>query len=236
MKQILLVCALLVLPLSIAKSCSLSKEKSDTPVSESSAAEQNPGALKYTAVQGHGLYGKVKSVSDGNYTINFDQRGNIASEVWKSGGSNKYIYQSPTKYKIGDVIGSFIITCQGTTRTEKDENGIEVPVIYVFDAKGRVVSYQYAQGMRGVTEKYTYNGNEKYPNSMIMDGQDEQGSYVATTRYTYLESDKNGNWTKRKAKCTWDIIDYVYEGGKEVEKKSTKTDPEVIEQRTIVYF
>lgn len=236
MKQILLVCTLLALPLAFVKSCSMIKGKSDTSVSQSSSAEMKPGTPKYTAVQGHGLYGNVKSVSAGKYTINFDEYGNIASEVWKDEGGNIYSYQSPTKYKIGDVMGPYNITCEGNTRTEKDENEIEVPVVYVFDAQGRVISYQYAQGMMGVTEKYTYSGNDKYPGTMTMESQDEQGSYVATTKYTYLEFDKQGNWTKRKAKCTWDITDYVYDGEKEVDKKSTITDPESTEQRTVTYY
>lgn len=210
---------------------------SDSKAVSSTKSDKKPGTPEFTAVQGHGLYGKVKSVSDGDYTISFDEYGNIVSEVWeKSEGRNDYTYDSPTRYLIGTVIGPFRITCKGNIRKEVDENGIEPPVEYQFDAQGRVTYYQYAAGMMPVIEKYTYKGDNKCPDVMVKEESDEEGVYISTSKYTYLKYDKKGNWTKRKVNRTLKNTDYYPEGEKETEATTTKVEPEFTETRTISYY
>lgn len=191
---------------------------------------------KYTAVRGHGLSGKVKSVSDKDYTLYFDEYGNIGSKVWKDGGRENYNYQSPLKYRIGPDIGPFRIVCEGNIRKEEDEKGIELSVEYHFDEQGRVILYKYSQGMRPVTEKYTYKGEERFPSTLQKEGRDEEGSYISVSRYTYLEFDQEGNWTRRQVNRTWKFTESFYDGEEEKEKTSTETDPEFMETRTITYY
>lgn len=183
---------------------------------------------KYTAVQGRGLYGDVKSVSYADHTITFDEYGNIVKE-W-----DEYKYESPTRYKIGDVIGPFNIICKGNLRKEEDENRIEPTIEYEFDKKGRVIRYKYAQGMSPVEETYTYEGSNKYPSSMRYEAGYEDGTDIAMCKYIYLEFDKQGNWTKRKVNRSWECteIDAFYN----TQETTTKTDPEFEETRTITYY
>lgn len=206
--------------------------------SSSLTSETEPSTLPLTAVRGHGLYGKVKSVSDNNCTITFNKEGNIVSKVWKDEYNSRddYTYESPTRYMIGTVIGPYRITCEGNIRKEEDEKGIELPVEYKFDKQGRVIYYSYPQGMMGVTEEYSYTGNDKQPNSMRIESPYEEGNDVSISKYTYLKFDKQGNWTKRKVNRTWEITEYIREEGGDSEKTRTETDPEFIETRTIQYF
>ena len=62
----------------------------------------------------------------------------------------------------------------------------------------------------------------------------EDGIDVEICRYTYLASDSQGNWTKRRVKRTWEVTTYYPENG--ADRVSTKTEPEFTETRTISYF
>lgn len=54
---------------------------------------------------------------------------------------------------------------------------------------------------------------------------------IVRYKYSYLETDSRGNWTKRRVKRTWKSTTYGYEN--EPDKVSTKTEPEFTETRTI---
>ena len=64
----------------------------------------------------------------------------------------------------------------------------------------------------------------------------EEGQDVATCKYTYIETDKQGNWTKRKVNRTWECVEYFFDGEKDTSRTMTKTDPEFTETRTISYY
>lgn len=121
---------------------------------EEEREQKKKDAPKFTAVQGRGLYGNVKSVSDGEYTVNFDEYGNIIGETWSSGGKNIYDYESPLRYvfrsETGPFIGPFRITCEENIRKEEDEKGIEGTTEYEFDNRGRVIRYRHFSGMMPV--------------------------------------------------------------------------------------
>lgn len=186
-------------------------------------------APKFTAVQGRGLLGDVKSVKGGNYTMVFNEFGNIVRD-----GSNTYTYESPTRYMINSAIGPYRIVCEDNLRKEEDEKGIELGTEYEFDKRGRVVRRRYTDDMMPIEEKYTYDGREKYPSEMKCTASYEDGQDIYTCRYSYLEFDEQENWTKRKVNRTWEIT--TYNPVDETEETSSKTDPEFVETRTITYY
>lgn len=195
-------------------------------------------APKFTAVQGYGLYGDVKSVSDSRFVILFDEYGNITKRTWIDyEETNEFSYESSTRYMRSGV-GPFRITCEGNLRKEEDEGKIMGTEEYEFDKKGRVVRHDYADadGMCPINETYTYNGREKFPVTMVYKYSYEEGQDVATCKYTYIETDKQGNWTKRKVNRTWECVEYFFDGEKDTSRTMTKTDPEFTETRTISYY
>lgn len=198
-------------------------------------AEKRKHAPRFTALQGHGLYGYVKSVSTDEMTRYFDEYGNLLAEAFPDGSANEYIYDSPTHYTIGQDIGPFRITCEGNLRKEEDEKGFELPTEYEFDNQGRVIRHEYSIGMNKETATYTYNGTDNRPSSRTTSGRDETGEWETTETYTYLGTDAQGNWTKRKVQSITRSIEYSdEEGGKD--KTNTTTKPETIETRDIVYY
>lgn len=154
-------------------------------------------APRFTAVQGYGLYGKVKSVTSTNGIIVFDENGNIVRR-----GTDEYSYQGPEKYMINKAVGPFRITCEGNLRKEVDENGIEGATEYEFDEHGRVVCHRYFNGMMPVIRKYTYEGTDKHPSTIEDLSSYEEGEESTKYRCKYLETDKYGNWTKREITCS----------------------------------
>lgn len=182
-------------------------------------------APKFTAVQGHGLYGDVKKVSGSHQEMIFDEYGNILYN-----GYNHYVYNSPTQYMIDSAIGPFRITCEGNIRKEEDEKGIEGTIEYEFDKRERVIRHRYSPSMHPITETYTYNGREKHPATITSEVCYEDGCDKTTCKYSYMEFDKQGNWTKRKVQRIVTSTTY------EPEEITTKTEPEFIETRTITYY
>ena len=189
-------------------------------------------------MQGRGLYGSVKSLSETGHTVSFDEYGNISYEKWEYGPTEEnYDYKSPTEYvkkTTGAIIGPFRITCEGNIRKEGDEKGIELPTEYEFDKHGRLIRYSHADGMSPVVEEYTYDGREKHPAAMTYTFRYEEGKDIVKCKYTYLETDKQGNWTKRKVVRT--VESTVYDAMTDKETTSVKTDPEFTETRAISYY
>lgn len=66
-------------------------------------------------------------------------------------------------------------------------------------------------GMMPVERTYTYEGTGKYPSTMKSSASYEDGVDVEICRYTYLETDSQGNWTKRRVKRTWEVTTYYPE-------------------------
>lgn len=194
---------------------------------------QRPEELKFTAVQGYGLVGDVRSVEYEDYTINFDTIGNLTSVVWKDGGSNMYEYESPTRYKINGI-GPFQISCEDNLRREEDEQGIELPFEYEFDNQGRVIRYAYQEYMSRVTEVYTYEGKENGPVTMSKEYGYETGMEKQENVYTYREWDEQGNWIQRDVERK--ITSTLYNEGGEGENKTVVETEHLTEKRIISYY
>lgn len=212
-----------------------------------SACKQELSSKQEITVRcGRGLYGKVKNVTDEHCIITFNEEGYIISKEWKDKRNNRidYKYISPTEYV--DIDPS---VCNDETWTHvisyiedtlkviyKHKEYEELEAEYVFDTQGRIINYNYADGMMPVCEEYVYNGNNKYPDSMQIAAYYEEGKDISNSSFTYLEIDQQGNWTKRKVNRTWNITKYIYDIDGDSEKESTITDPEFIETRTITYY
>jgi len=186
---------------------------------------------KFTAIQGNGLYGKVKSVIGDSYEINFDEYGNTIAEGREYRLKEKFEYQDYETYT-RDGLGPYKITCENNTRKEVSED-MGCSAEYEFDKYGRVIRHKYLVGM-GIDEEYfTYEGKDKFPETMIKSGGDEIGQYKNTYHYQYLEKDRNGNWTKRKVNC---INEYTEYGINNENNTTIRKIPEEIETRKIIYY
>lgn len=192
-------------------------------------------APEFTSVQGYGLYGKVREVTeDGKSKLRFDENGNLVFRTDELDCEIEYNFQSPSKYLVATGEGPFNVVCEGNLRKEVDENGIELTIEYEFDDNGRVIRHRYVDNKAPVEEKYMYEGVEKYPAEMIREYTFDDGSSVVTCKYVYTDFDEQGNWTKRTVNRSWKYI--RYDEVDNSEKISTRTEPETTEIRTISYY
>lgn len=185
-----------------------------------------------TGWRANGLFGKVKTVTDGEgECTTFDQLGNILSIKWKSGHMNAYAYTNQFQYTINGN-GAYKITFEDNKRIETDTKYPDDTSHYIFDNQGRVTEHKYLSWPGWATETYTYIVTENLPNKMTLDEYDEYGTYFYTFIYEYINVDSHGNWTKRKANATLKTTEYV-EDGKE---KVTTESRTIYETRTITYY
>lgn len=195
---------------------------------------------RYTAAQGLGLQGNVKSVADGEQTIYFDEFGNTTCIEWSSGNRQLYKYDAPNRYTV--IVGDSIvdskckIVCEGNSRHDIDENGIYQDIVYDFDQRGRIVHHRYSNGMMPVVQTYTYDADSNFPTKVVYTYSYETGNDVASCEYTYLEHDKQGNWIKRSVVRSWTCQEYILYDGGDSTKTTQHVDPEQIETRTITYY
>lgn len=201
------------------------------------AKQKKPEGPAYTAAQGMGLYGKVKSIYSDGSSIFFDEYGNIARLV--NGNSEEvYKYKTPFTYTIpdpwGNEIGPYRIECEENTRKEIKERGGNVEALYEFDNKGRLIRHRYFEGMMPAEATYTYDGINKLPAYKVCKHEYEEGTDTETCQYLYLGIDKKGNWTMRKVRRTWNSETYNYKTKKY--DISTRTEPDFTESRTIAYY
>lgn len=208
-------------------------EKTAEEEAEARAEEIKKNTPKFTAVQGYGLYGRVKSVTSKDYegnnvTMIFNEYGNIIND-----GYNEYTFSSPTEYSCG-IIGPFKISCEGNIRKEEDIKGIEGTAEYEFDKKGRVVRHKISS-MHFEEEKFIYEGKGKHPIQSMTEFGDEVGTYITTNKYSYVEFDEQGNWIKRKVNSSWENEEYLHDEN-DTSEKSTGTKPEYMETRSITYY
>ncbi|MDN0072871.1 hypothetical protein [uncultured Bacteroides sp.] len=202
----------------------------EKPKVESSKEVEKP-LHKFTAIHGNGLYGKVKTVTGDSYEIDFDENGNTIAEGREYRLKENFEYQDNETYT-RDGVGPFKIICENNIRKEVcEEMGLTTE--YEFDKYGRVIRHKYSVGMSINEEHFTYDGKNKFPESMIIRGGDEIGEYKNTYHYKYLEKDKNGNWTKRNVICINEYTEYGINGKNNT---TTRKFPEEVESRKIVYY
>lgn len=188
--------------------------------------EEKQNVPKFTAIQGHGLVGKVKSVTTNKESVLiFDKIGNIIKN-----NNDEYKYISPDRYLVANTVGPFRIVCENNLRKEIDEKGIEGTKEYEFDNLGRVIRHKFFDGMMPVENVYIYNGDDKHPSMMVNTFSYEDGEEYHTYKYSYTDFDQKGNWTTRITRETIKSIEW------ESKKEKTTTNPEYIEVRAISYY
>ena len=145
------------------------------------------------------LYGNVKSVTysdwacpyqwgsiSKNTTISFNKEGKVNAP--KKGtkivrNSRGHITDIQTRYH-NDSAGEYMWGSQEIKR----------------DSKGRIFSQTGEGAECSWTLTHTYNSNG-YISKSVAKGYDNGDPYKIVYKYTYLEFDDNGNWTKRKCTC-----------------------------------
>ena len=85
--------------------------------------------------------------------------------------------------------------------------------------------------MAYVTWKYSYEGDSKYPVTMIQEHPEEGNT---TYRYTYTKFDKHKNWIERKVSYTTEYDKYD-DNGNYIGDEYTAPE-EYTEKRTIEYW
>lgn len=53
---------------------------------------------------------------------------------------------------------------------------------------------------------------------------------------TYIETDEQGNWTKRNVNRAWECVEYFFDGEKDMSRAMTKAEPEFMKTRIISYY
>lgn len=211
------------------------KIKDDNIKGKKDKLEEQKKMVKFSDVQALGLTGNVKKIDDKEMTIEFDEIGNITKKKDKSAGyTSEYTYDGPLTYKACPECDTRYVEFTSNQRKTTDKKYEEFDEIFTFDSKGRVIKYQ-PEGMMPELHYYSYNGNDTNPSSMVVEGADELGSWKTTYRYTYVDIDANGNWTKRKVKATTESEEYPEEGERIAEKSVTEGEP-FVETRKISYY
>ncbi len=141
------------------------------------------------------LQGAVKSVKKGVYVDEYNSDGELTRRTAHGNVFDKRTYTSPTTYK--DYEGDVTVTITDNVRKEAGPNNYE-RATYTFDSMGRIVKAQYIRDMEYVTDNYTYDGDSRLPSTITSEG----GMWNSVEKYTYLETDKAGNWTKAKVTTT----------------------------------
>lgn len=171
------------------------------------------------------LQGAVKSVKKGGYVDEYNREGELLRRLTPSGNEyDKRTYTSPTTYK--DYEGEVTVTVSGDIRKEAGPNNYE-RATYTFDSVGRIVKAQYIQDMEYVTATYAYTGDSHLPSTVTT----KTSWWNAVEKFTYLETDKVGNWTKAKVTTT------VTSEPNEMDDSpgGTRTNTEIV-TRTISYW
>lgn len=211
-------------------------ELNTEPEEESEDLGVDKNVLAFTAVEGYGMYGKVKSVKMKDKIVNFNKIGNIESikNLDNGGGESVYYYESPFKYGFEEGDYNWVIKIENNIRIDgrPDWNEFEE---FEFDDKHRLIRHSFLIGMSPVTHYYTYSGNERLPFTLSYEYYDETGTDKMHVKYTYLDVDKHGNWLRRKCEITGTST--YYEGESNDTIKTKDIDPyEEIETRKIIYF
>ena len=193
------------------------------------------GALRYKSTDIYGLFGKVKSVKIHEESYEFDQTGNLVAMQDEFGDRATYQYVTANSYKVEGWEDHLVsIECKDGLRTDicPDANtNEELNKIYTFDKSNRITSRKFSSFMAYITRTYSYEGDSKYPATMV---QKHTADGTATYRYTYTKFDKRKNWTERKVSCIVEYDDYD-DNMNYIGKKQTSPN-EYIEHRTIEYW
>ena len=193
------------------------------------------GSLRYKGTDIYGLSGKVKSVNGNEESLKFDQAGNLIAMQNKFGDEAAYQYVTATSYKV-EGWGDYVVNIESKDGMRTDicpdaDTNTELDQTYMFDKRNRIISHQFTSHMAYVTWKYSYEGDSKYPATMIQEHPEEGNT---TYRYTYTKFDKHKNWIERKVSYTTEYDKYD-DNGNYVGDEYTAPE-EYTEKRTIEYW
>ncbi len=201
---------------------------------------------EYTVVQAYGLQGPVKIVKNEKekQTTVFNKIGNIESFISANGYrdcNDTYIYESPLRYKNGDI--QYRIDITGNIMrmiNESEEDIYDFVDEYEFDSQGRVIRHVWYDGMSPVTRECFYESNSRLPCKETQSSVDEMGDWDTTIEYKYVDVDKHGNWTKRTGishSVSNEYEEVQNEDGEYESKTNTNESSDTVEEvRTIAYF
>lgn len=212
----------------------------DETIASMKAAKENGqpvlmGSLRYKGTDIYGLSGKVKSVNGNEESLKFDQAGNLIAMQNKFGDEAAYQYATATSYKV-EGWGDYVVNIESKDGMRTDicpdaDTNTELDQTYMFDKRNRIISHQFTSHMAYVTWKYSYEGDSKYPATMIQEHPEEGNT---TYRYTYTKFDKHKNWIERKVSYTTEYDKYD-DNGNYVGDEYTAPE-EYTEKRTIEYW
>ena len=192
-----------------------------------------------------GLVGNIKevqiSISDNSDDIvddplideqqmTFDKDGRVTRDI------NDCIY-------VYDTAGKFIKGKKDYSKMERDKKGRikfyetrlddEDPdcycYTYEYDAKGRPTTITLSLWEGIYTDKFTYTGDNVYPDKLVTEGDEQGDHYTIVVTYEYKTFDKYGNWTERICNTESRISS---EGDSDITQESMST----LEQREITYY
>lgn len=162
----------------------------------------------------YGLAGRVKSVTySSGEKLEFDEDGNLVSDDRQ--------YESPVKYKRGGET-YHILFPEKNVRYEEWESGTaeDIGIYYNFDDSGRIISCQNTLKYVIDVTYYEYDKQSLQPSSMTMEAGDETGSTKTTHKFSYVNIDDKGNWTKRRVEKSVEEEDYETEETKTIASSS----------------
>lgn len=162
--------------------------------------------------------------------MTFDKNGRVTRDI------NDCIY-------VYDAKGNFINGKKDYSKMERDSKGRikyyetrlddEDPdcfcYTYEYDTKGRPTTVTLSLWEGVYTDKFTYTGDNVYPDKLLTEGDEQGDHYTIVVTYEYKAFDEHGNWTERVCNTETRISS---EGIADITQESMST----LEQREISYY
>ena len=148
------------------------------------------------------LYGNVESVTMNYWTDYFDENGvNVTPNM---------LIERDSKNRI----------IRYAFNNGENDGDMYLEERFEYDEKGNVSKYEKDMYEGGISGKCFYD-KEGHLEKMYADGYAEGDNWVSETKYTILEKDEHGNWTKRNVHNMFEYNNEVEESD-EVEEREIK--------------
>ena len=215
-----------------------------------------PAEVEYTKTDltAFGLVGHVKKVVTLSYAAH-PQGDKLVSDGPQEGSDNQLMtfgedgvvtldaFGNPYVY---DKDGKFV---EGRSKVSKMERDAKNRIVsyenresqnhwegynyeFTYDEAGRIVKYNYVGWEEIFEYTYTFDGDNLYPSSQLMEGQATADLFKYETFYRYTRFDDEGNWLEREV---WENQqEGVEDGSDNPSMESTKVYR--IEKREITYY
>lgn len=230
-----------------------------TAVSTAQSATEEPaeGASEYDCAEAlsFGFVGDVKQVITRHYEatpsgdklvrssqqadsyndsiITFNKKGQVTIDPY----ANPYVYDDEGKFVKGRSKASKVkindeklVVSYENRESNNHWEGYEYQ--FTYDESSRMKKVTYAGWEEVFSYSYTYDGDKRYPATMLMDGQACADLYKSTTKYRYTRFDDLGNWLEREA---WTTEEQGVDSGEENPEMEI-TKKYTIEVREITYY